>query len=101
MSVCTVLAATSCAAGGSSASGTALDQAGCDKITSGTAAGASTSLKQPDGGSQSLHIQQASLETGLPKATASSKTISFVGGAYTGTTEAYWKDLAGKFEAAN
>jgi multiple sugar transport system substrate-binding protein len=101
MSVCTVLTATSCAAGGSTASKTTLDQASCDKITSGTAAGAVTSLQQPGGGSQTLPLQQASLATGSSKTTTSAKTISFVGGAYTGTTEAYWKDLAGKFEAAN
>ncbi|MEU1878633.1 extracellular solute-binding protein [Streptosporangium sp. NPDC020072] len=101
VSACTVLAATGCAAGGPSASGAALDQASCDKITSGAAAGAGASPKRPGGDGRSLHVQQASLRTGLPKTAASGKTINFVGGAYTGTTEAYWKDLAGKFEAAN
>ena len=33
--------------------------------------------------------------------TDSKKTITFVGGGYTATTEAYWKDLAAKFSAAN
>jgi multiple sugar transport system substrate-binding protein len=98
---CTVVAAAGCAAGGSSASTTTLDEASCNQITGGASAGATASLGQPGSGGHGLQIQQASVRTGMPKAAAASKTINFVGGAYTGTTEAYWKDLAGKFEAAN
>ena len=91
-----------CSGGGSSSGGGPLDQAACDALLSDapapTAAPSGSAGSTGAGGSTPATTAQAG-----PGASSGSskKAITFVGGAYTTTTEAYWKDLATKFAAAN
>ena len=92
---------------GNSSSG-ALDKAACDALLSKTpapaAAAAATPITAKTAAYETSSIAQQAPAASTPssvKTAAEKKTITFVGGAYTSTTAAYWKDLAGKFEAAN
>jgi multiple sugar transport system substrate-binding protein len=89
---------------GSSSTGSAAPtQATCDpllKKSSPSSAQTGPSASPAAAGRSSVHdltVQPAAAQT----ATDDKKTITFVGGGYTATTEAYWKDLAAKFSAAN
>jgi multiple sugar transport system substrate-binding protein len=92
---------------GNSSSG-ALDKAACDALLSKTpapaAAAAATPITPKTAAYETSSIAQQAPAASVPssvKTAAEKKTITFVGGAYTSTTAAYWKDLASKFEAAN
>ena len=92
---------------GNSSSGT-LDKAACDALLSKTpapaAAAAATPITAKTAAYETSSIAQQAPAASAPssvKTAAEKKTITFVGGAYTSTTAAYWKDLASKFEAAN
>jgi multiple sugar transport system substrate-binding protein len=94
-------------ASGSGSSG-ALDKASCDALLSKTAApttaAAATPITTKTASYETSSIVQSAPKASKPtsvKAATAKKTITFVGGAYTSTTAAYWKDLATKFEAAN
>jgi multiple sugar transport system substrate-binding protein len=89
-----------CGGGGSNTSG--LTEAACDALLSKSPApGAPAASPAGTTASPAAYVQPAAGVTVLAKAAAAAKTITFVGGGYTDTTEAYWKDLASKFEAAN
>jgi len=82
-------------------SGGALDEAACDALLSDAPAPtAAASAATGGGGAAASPEATAPSDTGGSSGSAK-KSITFVGGAYTTTTEAYWKDLATKFSAAN
>ncbi|GAB3596848.1 extracellular solute-binding protein [Microbacterium tumbae] len=105
-----LVAATSAALAGCAAtgSGTTLDEASCDALLSDSpAAAAAAAPSQPQAATASASaptsptVRTAAVDTAVPAAAESTKTITFVGGAYTSTTQDYWEDLAASFEAAN
>ncbi|MDX6295114.1 MAG: multiple sugar transport system substrate-binding protein [Kribbellaceae bacterium] len=89
--------------GGSSSGSAALTQATCDTLlkkgspSSAQTGPSATPAAAGTSSGQDLTVQPAAARA----ATDDKKTITFVGGGYTATTEAYWKDLAAKFSAAN
>jgi multiple sugar transport system substrate-binding protein len=93
---------------GNTSSG-ALDKASCDALLSKTPAPAAAAAATPittesasyETSSITKQAAPATARSTSVKTAAEKKTITFVGGAYTSTTAAYWKDLAAKFEAAN
>jgi multiple sugar transport system substrate-binding protein len=92
---------------GSSSTG-ALDKASCDALLSKTPAPASAAAATPittkTAAYETSSVPQKTTTAAKPasvKSAADKKTITFVGGAYTSTTAAYWNDLAKKFEALN
>lgn len=83
-------------------SGDALNEASCDALLStdqpaAAAAAPSTAPIAP----VSLRQSVTPPLTTTPGVDDEKKNITFVGGAYTSTTEDYWKNLAAKFGAAN
>ncbi len=95
----TALTLAGCAGGGG---GGTLDKAACDALISKDPAPSAQGAASPAplAASAATAVQPA-VATGPAKTADEKKTITFVGGAYTDTTEDYWKDLATKFEAAN
>ncbi len=98
------LALAGCSSSGSSSSGT-LDKAACDALLSDKPApkaiGTTSTLSTAETSSQPLAAPAVAPAQPAAPAADEKKTITFVGGAYTDTTEKYWTDLATKFEAAN
>ncbi|WP_159500907.1 extracellular solute-binding protein [Microbacterium sp. 18062] len=92
---------------GGSASTTALDEASCDALLSedaipaAAAASATGSVAQPAADKTAVSAERASTVSAAAVADDEKKSITFVGGAYTSTTEDYWKDLAARFADAN
>ncbi len=90
-----------CSGGDESSSGAALDEAACDALLSDAPAPtAAASAAAGSSAAASAPPPTGSADPGDASGSAK-KTITFVGGAYTTTTEAYWKDLATAFTAAN
>ena len=96
------LALAGCSGGDAASTGGALDEAACDALLSdlpAPTAAASAGAAGTDAATTAPAVSptaDAGGSTGPEK-----KSITFVGGAYTTTTEAYWKDLGTKFSAAN
>lgn len=88
-------------AGGSSPA--ALDEESCDALLSTESAPATTSAPaaQPVAPTQTAPLAQSVARVVPASAAEEKKEITFVGGAYTDTTQSYWTDLATRFEAAN
>ena len=95
-------------AGGSSSGGT-LDTAACDALLSSEPAAAPAAapaestapVALADFTAGSATVKPAVAPTVVKAADDDKKNITFVGGAYTSTTEDYWKNLAAKFAEAN
>jgi multiple sugar transport system substrate-binding protein len=87
--------------GGSSSGSTALDQAKCDALISNSPAPSASGAGSPTGTTSSAAPAAPPSSGGAPAPAGGKKTITFVGGGYTSSTDAYWKNLAAKFEAAN
>jgi multiple sugar transport system substrate-binding protein len=85
---------------GGSAGSTALDKASCDALLSSSPAPAASGTAPAV---ETVAAKTTTTASAAPavKMDASKKTITLVAGAYTSTTQAYWKDLATKFAAAN
>ncbi len=90
---------------GSSGGSGALTTASCDALLSSSPAPSAAGLTSPVAAPASAALpavaKAPATTSGSVKTAAEQKTITFVGGAYTDTTDNYWTDLATKFQAAN
>jgi multiple sugar transport system substrate-binding protein len=97
LGITSLLLAAGCSSSSSStASSGGLNQASCDSILNGPVAASSGAA-----GITSAAGSAPAVAASPGPASGDAKSITFVGGAYTSTTQAYWQDLATKFQAAN
>lgn len=95
--VVALLLATAC--GGGSSGSSSLTREQCDALMSKDPAPPSAAPPSASGDTSSPAPSDGS--GGGTPIDGDKKNITFVGGAYTSTTQAYWENLATKFEAAN